>query len=529
MAHEKITPLYERLSDSDYLLHGESDSISNQRKLLEEYAHRNCFPNPIHFTDDGISGTRFDRPGFTAMMKAVEAGWVEAIIVKDMSRLGRDYLKVGQIMETLHRKGVRLIAINDGVDSDNGEDDFAPFRNIINEFYPKDISRKTRSALYSKAMQGAFLASMAPFGYRKSPENKNQLIKDPTCAVIVVKIFEAIAQGKSLSEVAKQLHQEHVPTPRDTRKGTNNCCWSSATIGAIIRNKTYLGCTVYGKTKKLSYKSHKQIPCDMSEWNIVEGRHEAIVCQNLFDKANTEMSARKRCTRAGIRQMFSGLLICSTCGSPLNFCAEPRASNPCEGYYVCRQNKRFGNSACGRHYIRYSVLHDAVAQDVRYLVGLAQRNKQSLYNLILSQKQAEIAGKKEILETNCRACADEVKELKKVTAQLYRDHCAEKIDDFEYEQLFSQYSAELKKASTNLQQTQQLLADISATVFPIGLLVDAMISEKSEGLTRELLQNTIKSVEVNDKYFSSIHNGWLQKIVIHYKFVDLIREIIIEL
>ncbi len=204
MLKTKITPLYERLSRDDDM-QGESNSISNQKKMLEDYAHRNSFPNPTHFTDDGVSGTRFDRPGFTAMMEEVEAGRVEAIIIKDMSRLGRDYLKVGQIMEILRQKGVRLIAINDGVDSLKGDDDFTPFRNIMNEFYARDTSRKIKSVFKAKGMSGKHTSSTTPYGYLKSPEDKNQWIVDEDAANVVRRIFAMIMAGYGPYQIAQRL------------------------------------------------------------------------------------------------------------------------------------------------------------------------------------------------------------------------------------------------------------------------------------------------------------------------------------
>ena len=209
MRNEKITPLYERLSRDDEL-QGESNSISHQKQMLEEFARRNNLPNPRHFTDDGVSGTRFDRPGFLAMMEEVEAGRVEAIVIKDMSRLGRDYLKVGQVMEILRQRGVRLIAINDGVDSLKGDDDFTPFRNIMNEFYARDSSRKIQAIFKSRMEKGLRCSGSVPYGYRRDPQDKQHLIVDEEAAAVVRRIFQMVIDGKGVQVIARTLTEDKI-------------------------------------------------------------------------------------------------------------------------------------------------------------------------------------------------------------------------------------------------------------------------------------------------------------------------------
>ena len=250
MRNEKITPLYERLSRDDEL-QGESNSISNQKKMLEDYARRNGLPNPTHFTDDGVSGTRFDRPGFLAMMEEVEAGRVEAIVIKDMSRLGRDYLKVGQVMEILRQKGVRLIAINDGVDSLNGDDDFTPFRNIMNDYYAKDTSKKIRAVVKMRGEAGKHIASNPPYGYVKDPQNKKKWIVDEEAATVVRRIFDLCIAGKGPMQIAKILTADRVLTVtayHAKQKGwtmpDNMYQWCSKSVAGILERPEYTGCTV---------------------------------------------------------------------------------------------------------------------------------------------------------------------------------------------------------------------------------------------------------------------------------------------
>lgn len=249
MRNEKITPLYERLSRDDEL-QGESNSISNQKKMLEDFARRNGLPNPTHFTDDGVSGTRFDRPGFLAMMEEVEAGRVEAIVIKDMSRLGRDYLKVGQVMEILRQRGVRLIAINDGVDSLKGDDDFTPFRNIMNEFYARDTSRKIRSVFKSKGMSGKHLTGTVIYGYLWDEKREHWLV-DEEAAAVVRHIFALAMEGYGPYQIATKLSEEKIEMPAvhlaRYGEGVNKnktfadiYRWSASTVVEILKKREYL-------------------------------------------------------------------------------------------------------------------------------------------------------------------------------------------------------------------------------------------------------------------------------------------------
>ena len=302
MRNEKITPLYERLSRDDEL-QGESNSISNQKQMLEDFASRNGLPNPTHFTDDGISGTRFDRPGFLAMMEEVEAGRVEAIVIKDMSRLGRDYLKVGQVMEVLRQRGVRLIAINDGVDSLKGDDDFTPFRNIMNEFYARDTSRKIRSVFKSKGMSGKHLTGTVIYGYLWDEKREHWLV-DEEAAEVVRRIFSLTLEGYGPYQIACKLSIDRIEIPvvhlARFNEGVNRSKpvkdpygWGSSTIVNILKKREYLGHTINFKTRK-HFKDKKSHYVSEDEWTIFENTHEAIIDQQTFDLAQKIRSNVRR-------------------------------------------------------------------------------------------------------------------------------------------------------------------------------------------------------------------------------------------
>ena len=302
MRNEKITPLYERLSRDDEL-QGESNSISNQKQMLADFARRNGLPNPTHFTDDGISGTCFDRPGFLAMMEEVEAGRVEAIVIKDMSRLGRDYLKVGQVMEILRQRGVRLIAINDGVDSLKGDDDFTPFRNIMNEFYARDTSRKIRSVFKSKGMSGKHLTGTVIYGYLWDEKREHWLV-DEEASEVVRRIFSLTLEGYGPYQIACKLSIDRIEIPvvhlARFNEGVNRSKpvkdpygWGSSTIVNILKKREYLGHTINFKTRK-HFKDKKSHYVSEDEWTIFENTHEAIIDQQTFDLAQKIRSNVRR-------------------------------------------------------------------------------------------------------------------------------------------------------------------------------------------------------------------------------------------
>lgn len=328
MENRKITALYERLSRDDEL-QGESNSITNQKYMLEEYARNNNLPIPVHFTDDGISGTRFDRPGFMKMIAEVEKGNVYAVVIKDMSRLGRDHIVVGQYQEMFRQKGVRLIALNDNVDTFRGEDDLVPFRNIMNEWYAKDISKKIKSTFKAKGKSGKHVASIPPYGYVKSEKDKNQWVIDEEAADIVRRIFKMTMDGKGPYQIAKILEEEKVLIPGAylAQKGIglhqnkifdNPYHWQSSTIASILKKREYLGHTVNFKTDK-HFKDKKSHYVSQDNWVVFENTQEPIIYQELFDNVQrVRGNARRYPDGWGEANPLTGLMYCADCGSKIS-------------------------------------------------------------------------------------------------------------------------------------------------------------------------------------------------------------------
>lgn len=377
---DKITALYLRLSRDDDL-EGESNSISNQRTLLTKYAKENGFRNIKVFIDDGISGVTFNRQGFKEMYKLIEAEQVQTLIIKDMSRLGRNYIEVGQLTETiLPMHNVRLIAVNDGVDSEKGEDDFTPFRNIMNEWYAKDMSRKIRSTLKIKNSQG-YAIGRPPYGYMYDEIDKKRWVVDKEAADIVRYIFNLRKYGESMNKIAKILKNEkvYIPSVYAAKKGfkkpiskppLDKYLWNHGMIQNILSNQSYVGDVVNFKTYSKSFKLKKRLANDRENWQIHKNVHEPIISREMFEMIqNTFGNTKYQKPKHTTKNMFAGFLKCSDCGANLNY--KYTHDNPNNHYFSCKNN-RAQNGLCKKtHHIRVDVLTNIVRNDIDNIVKFA--------------------------------------------------------------------------------------------------------------------------------------------------------------
>ena len=474
MRNEKITPLYERLSRDDEL-QGESNSISNQKQMLEDFARRNGLPNPTHFTDDGISGTRFDRPGFLAMMEEVEAGRVEAIVIKDMSRLGRDYLKVGQVMEVLRQRGVRLIAINDGVDSLKGDDDFTPFRNIMNEFYARDTSRKIRSVFKSKGMSGKHLTGTVIYGYLWDEKREHWLV-DEEAAEVVRRIFSLTLEGYGPYQIACKLSADRIEIPvvhlARFNEGVNRSKpvkdpygWGSSTIVNILKKREYLGHTINFKTRK-HFKDKKSHYVSEDEWTIFENTHEAIIDQQTFDLVQKIRSNVRRYPNGwGEAAPLTGLLYCADCGGKMYVHRTNNGKRVSQ--YTC---SNYTKVPCGtlchtQHRINESAVLTLVSDTLRAIAEYSRNDRTEFIHTVqetqVAQQSADISKKRRRLA----AAQKRAGELEKLICKIYEDNALGKLPDARYRALDAQYAkeqdaleieiAELEKAVTGYEQSQK--------------------------------------------------------------------------
>ena len=528
MRNEKITPLYERLSRDDEL-QGESNSISNQKQMLEDFARRNGLPNPTHFTDDGISGTRFDRPGFLAMMEEVEAGRVEAIVIKDMSRLGRDYLKVGQVMEVLRQRGVRLIAINDGVDSLKGDDDFTPFRNIMNEFYARDTSRKIRSVFKSKGMSGKHLTGTVIYGYLWDGKREHWLV-DEEAAEVVRRIFSLTLEGYGPYQIACKLSADRIEIPvvhlARFNEGVNRSKpvkdpygWGSSTIVNILKKREYLGHTINFKTRK-HFKDKKSHYVSEDEWTIFENTHEAIIDQQTFDLVQKIRSNVRRYPNGwGEAAPLTGLLYCADCGGKMYV---HRTNNGKRiSQYTCSNYTKVpcGTLCLTQHRINESAVLTLVSDTLRAIAEYSRNDRTEFIHTVqetqVAQQSADISKKRRHLATAQKRAG----ELEKLICKIYEDNALGKLPDTRYKALDAQYAkeqdaleieiAELEKAVTGYEQSQKSAEKFIA-------LIDKY--ENFDTLTNTMLNEFVEKILVHERSRKGSQDT-TQEIEIYFNFL----------
>ena len=510
--NEKITALYERLSRDDFGKDDdqqrESNSISNQKAMLEEFAARQGFTNIVHFTDDGISGTCFDRPGFLAMMKEVEAGNVEYLCIKDMSRMGRDYLKVGQIMEILRQRGVRLIAINDGVDSARGDDDFTPFRNIMNEYYARDTSRKIRSTFQSKGKSGKHLTGTVIYGYLWN-EARDQWLVDPEAAEVVKRIFAMTIDGYGPYQIASKLKEEKVLIPSAYLarhgEGVNKnktfkdvYGWGSSTICNILEKREYLGHTINFKTRK-HFKDKKSHYVPEDEWTIFENTHEAIIDQQTFDLVQKiRGNVRRYPDGWGEAAPLTGLLYCADCGGKMYV---HRTNNGKRiSQYTCSQYSKVpvGKLCTTQHRINEDVVLSLVSEMLKAIAEYAKHDRAEFVRVVQEAQSSQQTAEVKKQRTRLATAKQRVSELEVLLCKIYEDNILGKLSDSRYATLDAQYEKE---------QTE-LTAEIS-------VLEKAIKSYEKHEKDADRFIALIDKYENFDKLTIAMLNEFIEKILVH--------------
>lgn len=516
----KHTALLSRLSKEDELSL-ESESIQTQKAMLEEYASSHGFKNIIHYSDDGYSGTSFDRPDFKRLVSDIECGIIDTVIVKDLSRLGRDYLKTGYYIEEFFPKyNVRFIALNDDVDSNNGISDFTPFKNIMNEWYAKDISKKIKSAYRIKALKGEFTASYAPYGYIKDPNDKHHLIIDYEVSYIVKEIFEMASIGKSSFEIASILTKRKILKPRCymyTKYKTYSkdiwnehpYDWRARTIAKIIENYEYCGHMVSNKNYKVSYKSKRLLPTDKKDWIIVKNTHDAIISEDLFNKANERIKRRKRVFKNKERNMFSGIIRCATCGKALSLFNGAKGVS----HFACSQYRSFGKAYCTCHYIRYDTLCKTVEDDIRYHINLVTNDKDKLIKDLLAKYNINNQ-----VSIDFKRLERRKEELKVILKRMYEDMILGKVSEIMYNEISKEYEIELTKISDKIEEFSKLNKDRNELGNSITKFIDEVSKYSlNDSLSKELLNKLIKEIRVHES--EVIDGKRVQNVEIIYNFM----------
>lgn len=509
MSNLKKTALYCRLSQDDGL-EGDSNSIQNQKNILQKFAEDHHFPNPCFYVDDGFSGGNFQRPAFQQMISDMENGEIGIIVTKDLSRLGRNQLHTGlYIEERFPMFGVRYIAINDNVDTDSSEsNDLMPFKNLFNEWFIRDTSRKIRAMLKVKAERGERLGTRAPYGYIKDPETK-KLAVDDEAAAIVRRIFAMCASGNGPSQIARILKKEQVLTPTMyayTRYGMNHICldtahpynWSDSAIANLLENEIYLGNTVNMKYSTKSYKDKRRVEHSREECLVFKDTHPALITQEVWDIVQRVRKNRRRPTKMEEQNKYSGLVFCADCGSNMVL-HRARTMSASYNHFTCRTYKKDGESCTG-HYIRECVLDEVVLEDLRRVTAMARERPEEFAAYIGSRQSAEIQREIRRQEKELAAIRKRKAELDAIFKKLYEDSVLSRITTEQFQMLSSSYTEEQNQIAAGIPQKEADIQRLRETVSGTdGFLDKAKRYMDITELTPELLRLFIEKIVVHEK------------------------------
>ena len=518
--------LYLRLSRDDDN-RGESESIQNQRALLREYAARQGFSVIEEYIDDGWSGTSFDRPRFQDMLRDMEQHRFDIVLVKDLSRLGRDYIQTGRYLELVFPEhGVRLIAVNDGIDTARADTDLAPFRNVVNEMYARDASRKIRSALHAKMQAGKFIGNFAPYGYQKDPKDKNHLIPDAHAAAVVRQIFTWAAAGKRPAEIARALNERGEPPPAvyrcqihpglDPADYSRHREWTSVGVSRILQDVVYLGHIAQGKTGKISFKSKKTQEKQPDEWIVVQNQHEPLVSQQTFDAVQRQRASRRCGRKGGFENLFSGLAFCADCGKAMSTVGTRKKGSAAN--LACGAYKLRGTTACTNHFIAYEALYQCVLEAVRRNVALSEAECDALFARLSRRLRLDERGRD--ANRARERLAQELKRTQRLVAQLYEDRMAGKIGEANFYPLLEKYEQKTAQLQTRIDALQP---DTGEDSLRRQDRLRAIIYryQDIDALTSPLLFELIERIEVGQGTYEKTGKSKVkrQKVVIRFRFL----------
>ena len=520
-----VTALYARLSKDDEQ-QGPSLSIENQKRILETFARDNGFLNCRFFVDDGWSGANFQRPGFMEMMDCVESGEVKCVITKDLSRMGRNYLQVGMFTEiTFPKKGVRFIAINDGVDSAQGENDLTPLKNLFNEWMVRDTSRKIKAVFRSKGMSGKPITSQPVYGYLKGGDGR--FIIDEEAAPVVRQIYSLCLAGNGPTKIARVLTEQEIPTPGTLeyrRTGSTRryhpgyeCKWATNTVVHILENREYTGCLVNFKTEKLSYKVKHSVENPPEKQVIFENHHEPIIDTQTWERVQELRKQRKRPNRYDEVGLFSGILFCADCGSVM-YQQRYQTDKRKQDCYICGNYKKRTHD-CTAHFIRTDLLTAGVLSNLRKVTSYAAKHEKQFMKLLIEQnedggKRRNAAKRKEL-----DAAEKRIAELSAIFKRLYEDSVTGRISDERFAELSADYEAEQKQVKSRAAELQGELSKAQEATVNAGKFMNIVRKYTSfEELTPTLLREFIEKIVVHEcSYDENKHRR--QEIEIYYSFV----------
>lgn len=519
--------LYERLSRDDNM-DGESYSIGNQKKLLTKVAKEKGYTNLVHFFDDGISGVTMDRPGFADMIQQLEQGKAAAVFVKDLSRLGRNYIEVGRLTEEFFpNHDIRLVAVSDNIDTDEGENELAPIRNLFNEWYARDISKKRRISNKIKGNAGEPMGQ-PPYGYIKDPENPKRWIVDEEAAQVVRRIYRMTLEGVGTEQIAAKLEEDGVLTPRAYwhSKGINRpgkvkdlppTHWNSSSVIKMLSVQEYCGDILNFKTYSKSYKNKKRLENDRENWAIFKDVHEPIIERVVFEQVQQKRGKmRKRQAKDGERSMFSGLLVCADCGSNLHF--HFNQGNPEIKYFNC-SNYKGNRGTCGStHYVRVDFLEQVVLGEIRRLTKYAGLYEDDFLKEVIGHSRQAEETERRLKEKELKSLLARDDELDGLFERIYEDNVSGKLSDDRFAKMSRRYEEEQKELSEKIKKLRSEIEKQSSRATSTDMFVSIVRKyTRARKLTPRMLNELVEKIEVYNA--EKIDGEWVQRLRIHYNCV----------
>ena len=519
--------LYERLSRDDNL-EGESYSIGNQKKLLTKVAKEKCYTNLVHFLDDGISGVTMDRPGFVEMIQQLEQGRAAAVFVKDLSRLGRNYIEVGRLTEEFFPEhDIRLVAVSDNIDTAEGENELAPIRNLFNEWYARDISKKRRISNKIKGNAGEPMGQ-PPYGYIKDPNNPKRWIVDDEAAQVVRRIYSMTLEGYGTEQIATQLERDEILTPRAywLKKGIKRpgkgkqqpaTKWNSSTVTKILSLQEYCGDILNFKTYSKSYKNKKRLENDRENWVIFKDVHEPIIERSVFEQVQQKRGKiRKRRTNEGEHNMFSGLLVCADCGCNLHF--HFNQGNPEIKYFNCSNYKGNRGSCTSTHYVRVDFLEQVVLGEIRRLTKFASLYEDEFLKAVIGHSQQAAETDRKLKEKELKALLARDEELDGLFERIYEDNVSGKLSDDRFAKMSGRYEDEQKELAEKIKKLRSEIEKQSSQAMTTDMFISLVRKyTRTRKLTPRMLNELVEKIEVYNA--EKIDGVWEQRLRIHYNCV----------
>ena len=519
--------LYERLSRDDNL-EGESYSIGNQKKLLTKVAKEKGYTNLVHFLDDGISGVTMDRPGFVEMIQQLEQGRAAAVFVKDLSRLGRNYIEVGRLTEEFFPEhDIRLVAVSDNIDTAEGENELAPIRNLFNEWYARDISKKRRISNKIKGNAGEPMGQ-PPYGYIKDPSNPKRWIVDDEAAQVVRRIYSMTLEGYGTEQIAAQLEKDEILTPRAywLKKGIKRpgkgkqqpaTKWNSSTVTKILSLQEYCGDILNFKTYSKSYKNKKRLENDRENWVIFKDVHEPIIERSVFEQVQQKRGKiRKRRTNEGEHNMFSGLLVCADCGCNLHF--HFNQGNPEIKYFNCSNYKGNRGSCTSTHYVRVDFLEQVVLGEIRRLTKFASLYEDEFLKAVIGHSQQAAETDRKLKEKELKALLTRDEELDGLFERIYEDNVSGKLSDDRFAKMSRRYEDEQKELVEKIKKLRSEIEKQSSQAMTTDMFISLVRKyTRARKLTPRMLNELVEKIEVYNA--EKIDGVWEQRLRIHYNCV----------